>query len=414
VFNLKRGGFMSGERGISITNQTDLATNWNRNLAVADQMVKTGFLPKTIRTAQQAVMIMETGRELGIPPIESLRNIYIVDMKPALASQLMLSLLYRSGKIEDIKIEDNEKYCKVTMKRMGMSPYTVVWTEEDSRKAGLLYKDNWRKFPKSMYRARAISLCARAVAPDVIAGLYTPEELEAGLDTEETLTQIEKSSELTDTEKYNNFIDETMKNIREELPKMTEPSQVEMFKRAMENDLKMMIEADKLVAEGEINARFNELITGNLPPKSKIEEYKALAEQNQTSEDLINWYKSVRENLIKDLSSEELQEFSKFCKSLKEKLEIGLKELEPPEPIKEEPTKEEILTKFGGEELPVQDLTLICESCSTIIDKQIEAYSKAHFVMKDDVPTFVKFAQKDDERLILCRTCQNLAKEGRL
>jgi hypothetical protein len=265
-----------------------------------------------------------------------------------------------------------------------------------------------------MYRARAISLCARAVAPDVIAGLYTPEELEAGLDTEETLTQIEKSSELTDTEKYNNFIDETMKNIREELPKMTEPSQVEMFKRAMENDLKMMIEADKLVAEGEINARFNELITGNLPPKSKIEEYKALAEQNQTSEDLINWYKSVRENLIKDLSSEELQEFSKFCKSLKEKLEIGLKELEPPEPIKEEPTKEEILTKFGGEELPVQDQTLICESCSTIIDKQIEAYSKAHFVMKDDVPTFVKFAQKDDERLVLCRTCQNLAKEGRL
>ena len=110
-----------------------VSTNWSKNLQVADQMIKTGFLPKQIRTAQQAVLVMETGRELGLPPMESLRNIFIVDNKTALASQLMLSLLYRSNKIEDIKIKEGEKSCTVSMQRKGMSPYSVTFSEEDAR-----------------------------------------------------------------------------------------------------------------------------------------------------------------------------------------------------------------------------------------------------------------------------------------
>jgi len=39
-------------------------------------------------------------------------------------------------------------------------------------------KDNWRKFPKAMLRARVISDAVRTLKPEIIFGYYTPEEVE--------------------------------------------------------------------------------------------------------------------------------------------------------------------------------------------------------------------------------------------
>ena len=52
--------------------------------------------------------------------------------------------------------------------------------EEDARTAGLLGKENWRKYPKNMYFARAISGAARTFCPDVFVGsVYTEDELDS-------------------------------------------------------------------------------------------------------------------------------------------------------------------------------------------------------------------------------------------
>ena len=51
---------------------------------------------------------------------------------------------------------------------------------EDAKRAGLGGKDNWRKYPKAMLRARCISGALRAWAPDAIgAGVYVEGEIEA-------------------------------------------------------------------------------------------------------------------------------------------------------------------------------------------------------------------------------------------
>jgi len=56
-----------------------LPTTFEGMLAQAEVLVKSGLLPRTVKTPAAAVAIMLTGRELGIPPMQSFRSIYVVD-----------------------------------------------------------------------------------------------------------------------------------------------------------------------------------------------------------------------------------------------------------------------------------------------------------------------------------------------
>jgi hypothetical protein len=58
----------------------------------------------------------------------------------------------------------------------GVTPMT--FTIEEAQAAGVAGKDNWRKYPKAMLRARCIAALARTVYPDLLAGVYETEELE--------------------------------------------------------------------------------------------------------------------------------------------------------------------------------------------------------------------------------------------
>ena len=52
-------------------------------------------------------------------------------------------------------------------------------TMEDAKRAGLLGKTSWQRYPEDMLFARALSRGARRFCPDALGGaIYTPEELE--------------------------------------------------------------------------------------------------------------------------------------------------------------------------------------------------------------------------------------------
>ena len=57
-------------------------------------------------------------------------------------------------------------------------PIKVEWTMERAKNAQLTGKDNWRKYPRQMLKARVISEGVRMTYPGVAVGLYTPEEVE--------------------------------------------------------------------------------------------------------------------------------------------------------------------------------------------------------------------------------------------
>ena len=81
-------------------------------------------------------------------------------------------------------VESTDRRCVFETRRKGSpKPQILGYTIEQAKQAGLLGPTRsgkpsaWDKMPKQMLRARAKSELARLEYPDLLAGLYTPEEL---------------------------------------------------------------------------------------------------------------------------------------------------------------------------------------------------------------------------------------------
>jgi len=152
--------------------------DWAAKMEFADQLVRTGFLPAAIKTAGQALAIIFTGQELGLPPMHALRSINVIQGKPSLAAELELALFKKRGGRSTWKVSDEQR-AVLWLRHPNGDEHTETFTLEDAKRADLLGKQGWKNYPKAMLRARCTSSGLRAVAPDIIAGLYDPEELGA-------------------------------------------------------------------------------------------------------------------------------------------------------------------------------------------------------------------------------------------
>ena len=153
-----------------------MPTTFEGMMAQAEILVRSGLLPVEIKTAAAAVAVMLTGRELGLGPMQSLRSIYIVKGKPSLSAQLMAALILRDGHAYKI-IESTNSRCEIAFVRRGGQTYVHEFVLEDAKRAGLLGGNVWQAYPKALLWSRCMSAGARAAMPDVLAGMYTPEEL---------------------------------------------------------------------------------------------------------------------------------------------------------------------------------------------------------------------------------------------
>lgn len=136
-----------------------------------------------IKSQSQAVVKILAGKELGLSPMESMNNLYMVNNHIALTAKIIASKIKRSGKYDYKvnKLDDTE--CSLTFfeilkdgtkEKLGDS----VFTFKDAAKAGLVNKDNWKNYPKNMLYARALSNGNRWFCPDVTTGFYSTEEME--------------------------------------------------------------------------------------------------------------------------------------------------------------------------------------------------------------------------------------------
>lgn len=148
-------------------------------MAVADRYVKSGLLPSSIKTPQQALVIMGMGRELGIPAAVALRGIVVVQGKPTCSAELMMALVHRTYGQSAMRVArtDNDS-CTVQYRQSGwdgVSEYT--FSMDDAKRANLLKNPTWNQYPAAMLRARAISAVVRFAFPECISGVYTPDEV---------------------------------------------------------------------------------------------------------------------------------------------------------------------------------------------------------------------------------------------
>lgn len=152
-------------------------SNWAAMQQQASVLVKSGFLPPAVNTAEKALALALTGRELGIGMMEAIRGINIIQGKPSISPQLMLALANRTRELENLKIEETESGVVVTVKRKGRDAYVTYFGEANAKAQNLFGKDNYKKQPMIMYKWRALSEALRFTFPDAISGLYTPDEL---------------------------------------------------------------------------------------------------------------------------------------------------------------------------------------------------------------------------------------------
>jgi hypothetical protein len=156
-----------------------------RNVDEGYEMAKllhaSGLLPKAVNKAEAAFAIIATGRELGLPAMQSLRSIHIIDGKPSLAADLIVALVKRNTEVCKFfrLVESTDKVARYETHRVGEpSPTTMTFTIEQAQRAGLTGKDNWKKYPDDMLRARCSAKLARAVYPELVMGLYDPDEIQ--------------------------------------------------------------------------------------------------------------------------------------------------------------------------------------------------------------------------------------------
>lgn len=174
--------------------------NWTDAARMAEALHKSGLLPDSVRTPQAALAIIIQGRELGLTVMQSLRGISVINGKPSPSAQLMVALVKRSHVCEYLEcISSDAESSTWRTRRRGEQEVRITWTIEDAKRAGLLRsgKDGgpgmWARFPRNMLKWRAATDLCREVYPDVVGGLYTPEELT------ESAPPAERSPEIVST-----------------------------------------------------------------------------------------------------------------------------------------------------------------------------------------------------------------------
>jgi hypothetical protein len=140
----------------------------------------TGFFPKAIDTPQKAMLIMLKGRELGIPPLQAIEDLMVVDGKVTQSGKLMLARIYQRYPEAQIfaDVKTDTQCAVIASRSKGSKSEAFSFSLDDAKKAGLLGKRNWQQYPKNMLYWRVIANVAREMFPDTLMGVnYTPEEL---------------------------------------------------------------------------------------------------------------------------------------------------------------------------------------------------------------------------------------------
>lgn len=180
----------------------------------ADLLIKSGLLPAGIKTAEQAIVVMLTGAEYGIPMMKSFQVIDVIEGRPSLKPQLLLALCKNTGELQDVKIESYDTYCRVTLTRKGMTPHMVIFGDEDAKRmltrstewvngqpvkkvVPLIEKYNYKTMKKDMYVARAVGRACKYLFADAVLGLYCGDEANDVYD-EVTEHKIEAKAEIAE------------------------------------------------------------------------------------------------------------------------------------------------------------------------------------------------------------------------
>lgn len=156
--------------------------NLNQAARLATSLARSAMLPTALRGKPADVLVvLITGHELGLSPMQSIRGMHVIEGKAVMAAEMMAGLVRSHARTCKylMLVESTDTVATYETHREG-DPRAVQlsYTIEQAAKAGLAGKDNWKKHPAAMLRARCLTAICRAVYSDLVNGVYDPEEIE--------------------------------------------------------------------------------------------------------------------------------------------------------------------------------------------------------------------------------------------
>ena len=150
-------------------------------LRLSEALAKSDLVPTAYRGKPANILLATiAGQELGLGVAQSLRAMHIIEGKPTLTADAMGALCLRHADVCEYLtlIESSERAAVYETRRHGApTPVRLSWTYEQAVAAGLAQKATWKAHRAAMLRARCLSAICRAVYPDLVLGVYDPDEL---------------------------------------------------------------------------------------------------------------------------------------------------------------------------------------------------------------------------------------------
>ena len=171
------GAIEKHERAAPMTHEDDIG-----HLMKLAQTLSTacGMVPEALAGNPGNILAaLLTGRELGLAPMASLRGLHIVKGKVGANYDTMVGLLRRAGyRVEWPSELQSDASVTLRLTHPDGSTHEETWDRARATSAGLWNSSStWKKYTRAMLRARCVSSAGRAFAGDVLAGVYSTDEV---------------------------------------------------------------------------------------------------------------------------------------------------------------------------------------------------------------------------------------------
>lgn len=163
----------AGPRGLQMQSYDDM-------FRFAETIIKAGMAPKDCKNAEDALVRIQMGAEIGLTPMQSVQSISNIGGRPSVWGDALIGVVLASPVCEDIQEtfegEGDALTAVCKAKRKGHQWAECRFSVADAKQARLWGKGGpWTNYPRRMLQNRARQVLRDKFA-DVLKGLITGEE----------------------------------------------------------------------------------------------------------------------------------------------------------------------------------------------------------------------------------------------
>lgn len=147
----------------------------------AEVIASSDIVPQDYKGKPGNVLIaMQMGIELGLPALQAIQNIAVVNGRPAVYGDSLMAIARSHPTCEYIQetFDDPKMVATCRAKRKGQPEEVRTFSQMEAETAGLWGKNTWKAYPKRMLQMRARSYAVRDVWPDALRGIAMAEEVQ--------------------------------------------------------------------------------------------------------------------------------------------------------------------------------------------------------------------------------------------